>query len=309
MAARSGATNAPHLRPRREPSGRRNKSAAWPGLPQLRYYSCHDSDPPARPRPALLERTALANPHDDRGSRILDIERRQNGDDGRLVPPEEHTAGTAQASIALAPRSHPFDRGDVRPEHAEDRDDQFTSAAHRLHQLQRDRGIEEQTGKCCVRGLAYPLEFTIKRFRIGRTARNPAGAERRRILVLRASGIGQTPPPISSTSSGLPDPAGRSFFASSRNRTSRDLLTGTARRTKSSGPRFSGFLLRGRRKQLVRADRQGVRYLGRGDDKTLGDRAVKYEDRPLASTAWSSWAASTNRIAAISGFGSVIPEF
>ena len=99
------------------------------------------------------------------------------------------------------------------------------------------------------------------------------------------------------------------FFASSRNRTSRDLLTGTARRTKSSGPRFSGFLLRGRRKQLVRADRQGVRYLGRGDDKTLGDRAVKYEDRPLASTAWSSWAASTNRIAAISGFGSVIPEF
>src|SRR6516164_5781908 len=97
------------------------------------------------------------------------------------------------------------------------------------------------------------------------------------------------------------------FFASSRNRTSRDLLTGTARRTKSSGPRFSGFLLRGRRKQLVRADRQGVRYLGRGDDKTLGDRAVKYEDRPLASTAWSSWAASTNRIAAISGFGSVIP--
>ena len=53
--------------------------------------------PPARPRPALAERAALANPHDDRGSRSLGVERQQKRDDSRLVPPEEHGAGAAQA--------------------------------------------------------------------------------------------------------------------------------------------------------------------------------------------------------------------
>jgi hypothetical protein len=90
-------TKAPHLRRPREPRGRRNESAAWPDLPQLRHYPCEDSAPPARPRPALLERAAFANPHDDCGSRILDVERQQKGDDGRLVPPEEHAAGAARA--------------------------------------------------------------------------------------------------------------------------------------------------------------------------------------------------------------------
>jgi hypothetical protein len=80
MAARSGVrTNAPHLCRPREPRGRRKKSAAWPDLPQLRHYPCEDSAPPARPRPALLERAAFANPHDDCGSRILEVERQQNG--------------------------------------------------------------------------------------------------------------------------------------------------------------------------------------------------------------------------------------
>jgi len=114
MAARSGATNGPHLRPPREPRGRRNRSTTWPDLPQPRHHPCQEGAPPARPRPALAEREALANPHDNRGSRILEVEGQQNRDDGRLVPPEEHGSITAQASIALAPRSHPSDRGDVR---------------------------------------------------------------------------------------------------------------------------------------------------------------------------------------------------